>query len=146
MTAVRNKKRGSLLGDRRAFNRFCDIIEKVKDNDTGILSHGLYRTSATSLIKHGCTVGQYEVSAFADGERRYHLKGEAAGQSVAIVASVLPAPESLFDLLALHRLLRENGAADLSRSFPTLVMHGRTGPPTGEMRVSVSWSLIFSGR
>ncbi len=74
----------------------------------------------SSFIKHGCTVGQYEVSAFADGERRYHLKGEVAGQSVAIVASVLPAPESLFDLLALHRLLRENGATHIVLIVPYL--------------------------
>ena len=37
-----------------------------------------------------------------------------------IIASVLPAPESLFDLLALHRLLLENGAAEIELIVPYL--------------------------
>jgi ribose-phosphate pyrophosphokinase len=74
----------------------------------------------SSLLKHGCAIGRYEISVFADRERRYRLKGEVTGQSVAIIASVLPAPEALFDLLALHRLLRENGAAEIDLIVPYL--------------------------
>ena len=74
----------------------------------------------SSLVSHGCAIGRYEVSAFADQERRYRLKGEVTGQSVAIVASVLPTPEALFDLMALHRLLRENGAAEIALIVPYL--------------------------
>ena len=101
----------------------------------------------SSLVRHGCAIGRYEVSAFADRERRYLLKEEVTGQSVAIIASVLPAPESLFDLLALHRLLRENGAAEIALIVPYLGYarqdrpdrqgrgehrrHGRRAPPAG---------------
>ena len=63
-----------------------------------------------SLVRHGWTIGRYESSVFADRERGYLLQEEVGGESIAIIASVLPAPESLFDLLALHRLLAENGA------------------------------------
>lgn len=73
-----------------------------------------------SLKRHGCTIGRYKTSAFADRERRYLLKEEVKGESVAIIASVLPAPESLFDLLALHRLLLENGAARIDLIVPYL--------------------------
>jgi ribose-phosphate pyrophosphokinase len=73
-----------------------------------------------SLTRHGCTIGRYRSSAFADRERRYLLNEEVQGGSVAIIASVLPAPESLFDLLALHRLLLENGAARIDLVVPYL--------------------------
>lgn len=100
----------------------------------GILRWVSYRKAATmeyyltgsaehlrfSLRKQGCAVGRYEVSAFADGERRYRLKGDVLGKSVTIVASVLPSPESLFDLLALYRLLQENGAARTDLMVPYL--------------------------
>lgn len=39
---------------------------------------------------------------------------------MAIIASVLPAPDSLFDLLALHRLLLENGADRITLIVPYL--------------------------
>ncbi len=84
-----------------------------------------YLTDSTAhlralLIRHGCAAGRYEVSAFADRERRYRLKGEVTGQSVAICASVLPSPGTLFDILALHRLLKENGAAVIDLIVPYL--------------------------
>ncbi|MHB8910099.1 MAG: ribose-phosphate diphosphokinase [Syntrophales bacterium] len=74
----------------------------------------------TSLIRHGWAIGRYASSVFADHERRYLLQEEVAGESVAIIASVLPAPESLFDLLSLHRLLVENGAAGITLIVPYL--------------------------
>ncbi len=74
----------------------------------------------SSLVRRGCTIGRYNSSAFADRERRYLLREEVTGQSIAIIASVLPAPESLFDLLALHRLLLENGAAEITLIVPYL--------------------------
>jgi ribose-phosphate pyrophosphokinase len=73
-----------------------------------------------SLSRQGHAVGRYRISAFADMERRYLLKEEMAGQPAAILASVLPSPESLFDLLALHRLLTENGAGPLTLIVPYL--------------------------
>jgi ribose-phosphate pyrophosphokinase len=74
----------------------------------------------SSLRRHGCAIGQYKSSAFADRERGYLLKENVQGKSIAIIASVLPAPESLFDLLALHRLLLENGAAEIDLIVPYL--------------------------
>src|SRR5574340_921075 len=73
-----------------------------------------------SLVKHGCSIGRYTTFAFSDGERGYRLTDDVAGRSAAIVASVLPPPESLFDLLALHRLLRENGAIEIALVLPYL--------------------------
>jgi ribose-phosphate pyrophosphokinase len=90
----------------------------------------------SSLLKHGCAIGRYEVSSFADRERRYRLKGEVTGQSVAIVASVLPAPESLFDLLALYRLLKENGAAEITVIVPYLG-YARQDRPAGRGEAGV---------
>ena len=73
-----------------------------------------------SLIRHGWAIGRYSSSAFADRERRYLLQEEVGGESIVIIASVLPAPESLFDLLALHRLLADNGAAEIALVVPYL--------------------------
>jgi ribose-phosphate pyrophosphokinase len=92
----------------------------------------------SSLVKHGCAIGRYEFSVFADRERRYRLKEEVTGQSVAVVASVLPAPEALFDLLALHRLLRENGAAEIALIVPYLAYARQDRPNRkGEARIGV---------
>jgi ribose-phosphate pyrophosphokinase len=74
----------------------------------------------SSLTRHGGAIGRYRLSTFADRERRYLLKEDVKGGSMAIIASVLPAPESLFDLLALHRLLLENGAAGIDLIVPYL--------------------------
>ncbi len=73
-----------------------------------------------SLSRHGCRIGRSETFAFADGERGYRLKDDVNGKAVALVASVLSAPESLFDLLALHRLVHENGAAEINVVVPYL--------------------------
>ena len=74
----------------------------------------------SSLLKRGHAIGRYDSSRFADQERRYLLRKDITGKSVALIASVLPAPESLFDLLALHRLLLENGAAEITLIIPYL--------------------------
>jgi len=95
----------------------------------------------SSLVRHGCAIGGYEVSAFADRERRYRLKGEVTGQSVALVASVLSAPESLFDLLALHRLLRENGAAEIHLIVPYLG-YARQDRPAGRGEAGIGVMVV----
>lgn len=74
----------------------------------------------SSLLKRGHAIGRYDSSRFADQERKYLLREDITGKSVALIASVLPAPESLFDLLALHRLLLENGAAEITLIIPYL--------------------------
>jgi len=57
---------------------------------------------------------------FADGERGYRLTEPVKDQDVTVVASVLPDPASLFDILALCALLRENGSRDPELVVPYL--------------------------
>jgi len=90
----------------------------------------------SSFVRHGCGIGRYETFAFADGERGYRLKDTVKGESVAIVASVLPGPESLFNLLALHRLVVENGAARVTLIVPYLG-YARQDRPTREGEASI---------
>lgn len=73
-----------------------------------------------SLKRSGCNIGRYESSIFADGERGYRLKESVKRESVAIIASILPNPVSLFELLALHRLVIENGARKATLIIPYL--------------------------
>ena len=73
-----------------------------------------------NLKKYGCEVGQYESYAFADGERGYRLRENVRGKSIVLIASVLPNPESLFEILALHRLVLENGSRKTTVVVPYL--------------------------
>jgi len=73
-----------------------------------------------NLIKCGCEIGRYESYAFADGERAYRLREKVRGERVALIASVLPNPESLFEISAVHRLFRENGARETTIVIPYL--------------------------
>jgi ribose-phosphate pyrophosphokinase len=73
-----------------------------------------------SIERHGCDIGCYETYTFADRERGYRLKEKVNRKSVAIIASVLPDPKSLFDLMALHRLTIENGASKTILVIPYL--------------------------
>ena len=63
-----------------------------------------------SLKKRGYDIGWIKYYTFADGEHGYRLRDEVQRRSVGIIASVLPNPKSLFDLMALYRLVQENGA------------------------------------
>lgn len=72
------------------------------------------------LRKQGFKVTQYESYLFADGERGYRLKDNIQGESVVFVGSVLPNPDSLFDLLAFQRVARDNGAKDIRFFIPYL--------------------------
>ncbi len=72
------------------------------------------------LRKLACNIGRYESYTFADGERGYRLKEKVNKESVAIIASVLPDPGSLFELMALHRLIVENGARETILVIPYL--------------------------
>jgi len=85
----------------------------------------LFLTSSTrhfqrALTKSRHNLGQYDSYTFADGERGYRLKGEVKGRKVGIIASVLPHPDSLFELLSLFRLVRENGAREAKLVIPYL--------------------------
>ena len=64
------------------------------------------------LQKEGVKFGKTESYTFADGEQGYRLKNEVQGESIGIIGSILPDPHSLFELMALHHLARENGAGE----------------------------------
>lgn len=68
----------------------------------------------------GATIGAWEAFRFADGERGYRLSEQVSGETVAVVGSVLPDPASLFDLIALERLLVENGGRHPALIIPYL--------------------------
>jgi ribose-phosphate pyrophosphokinase len=72
------------------------------------------------LRKLTSNIGRYETYAFADGERGYRLREKVNRKSVAIIASVLPNPESFFELMALHRLTIENDASQTILVIPYL--------------------------
>jgi len=73
-----------------------------------------------SLRKHSFAVGRIEYYAFADQERGYRLMDDVKGESVGVIGSVLPDPQSLFDLMAVHHLARENGARETNLVVPYL--------------------------
>jgi len=73
-----------------------------------------------SFARQGCDIGRYESYVFADGERGYRLKENVKGKSVAVAASILPSPDSLFELMALNRLACENGARETTLVIPYL--------------------------
>jgi phosphoribosylpyrophosphate synthetase len=91
-----------------------------------------------SLKRRGFHVGRYEASAFADGERRYRLSEDVKGKSIAIVGSILPNPESFFEIMALHCLALENRAKRTALSFyPRYARQDRPSRPGEE--ASASW-------
>jgi len=73
-----------------------------------------------NLIKYGCEIGRYESYVFADGERGYRLRENVKGERVGLIAAVLPNPGSLFEISALHRLIRENSARETTIVIPYL--------------------------
>ena len=94
-----------------------------------------------SFKRCGCDIGRYETYTFADGERGYRLKEKVNNESVAIIASILPNPESLFELMALHRLAIENGASKTILVIPYLgyARQDRAGQPgEGSLGVMVA--------
>jgi ribose-phosphate pyrophosphokinase len=73
-----------------------------------------------SFKKHGFDVGRVESYAFADGECGYRIGDTVEGERVGIIGSILPGPQSLFDLMALHHLACENGAQETTLLVPYL--------------------------
>ncbi len=84
-----------------------------------------FLTSSTAhlrdaLLARGEVLGGHETIRFADGEHGYRLTEVVKDQPVTLLASVTPDPTSLFDLLALFRLLVDNGAQTPSVVIPYL--------------------------
>ncbi len=75
---------------------------------------------ARNIKKHRFEIGRYESYVFADGERGYRLKEDIREESAVFIGSVLPNPESLFEILAFHRLARDNGARNIVFFIPYL--------------------------
>lgn len=73
-----------------------------------------------ALSSCGAVLGAYETIRFADGERGYRLTEDVTGQPVTLLASVTPEPASFFELLALFRLLVDNGSQTPSVVIPYL--------------------------
>ncbi len=96
------------------------------------------------LQLEGYPVGRHEISAFADRERRYRLREDVKGRTVTLVASVLSDPRTLFDLLALHRLILENGASRINIVIPYLGYARQDRPNrAGEGSIGVMVSLLL---
>ena len=96
-----------------------------------------------NLIKYGCEIGRYESYAFADGERGYRLRENVTGDRIVLMASVLPNPESLFEISALHHLLRENGARKTTIVIPYLG-YARQDRPTKPGEGSIGKMVLES--
>jgi len=84
-----------------------------------------FLTSSTAhlrdaLVGRGEALGGYETVRFSDGEHGYRLTEDVHRQPVTLLASVTPDPASLFELLALFRLLGDNGAQTPSVVIPYL--------------------------
>ncbi len=73
-----------------------------------------------NLRKFGYEIASHESYAFADGERGYRLRENVREKPVAIIACILPNPESLFELMTLHHLALENGARETTLVIPYL--------------------------
>ena len=96
-----------------------------------------------NIRKHGLEIGQYESYAFADGERGYRLREDVRGESFVLIASVLPNPESLFEILAFHRLACENGARHTVFLVPYLG-YARQDRPGGPGEGSIGSMVLES--
>ena len=88
------------------------------------------------LEKHEVHIARHERFFFADQERGYRLREKVKGKRAAIIACVLPDPESLFELLALHRVIRENGATRIDVVIPYLG-YARQDRPDREGEASI---------
>jgi len=93
--------------------------------------------------RYGCEIERYDSYAFADGERGYRLRENVRGERVVLIASVLPNPESLFEILALHRLLRENGVRKTTIVIPYLG-YARQDRPTRPGEGSIGRMVLES--
>lgn len=106
----------------------------------------LFLTNSTkhlrgNLKKYGFDIGEYESYAFADGERGCRLKENVNGRSVAIMGSILPNPESLFEIMVLNRLAIENGARKTTLIIPYLG-YARQDRPTRPGEGSIGF-MVF---
>lgn len=101
------------------------LARKHKKDATRIGCVKLFLTSPTghfyrSFLRLGLEIGRYESYVFADGERGFRLKTGVKGDRVGIIGSILPSPETLFELMAVNRLTLDNGADQITLVVPYL--------------------------
>ncbi len=94
-----------------------------------------------SFLKHRFPIGRFESYTFADGERGYRLHDPVEGKSIGIIASILPDPASLFDLLSLCQLADENGASGIALAIPYLG-YARQDRPNREGEGSIGVMVV----
>ena len=111
-----SQRTSAILEERPALERVaCDAGDEMKLFIADSAKH-LRR----NLIEYGCGIRRYESYAFADGERGYRLRENVRGEWVVLIGSVLPNPESLFEISALYQLFLENGARKTTIVIPYL--------------------------
>jgi len=89
------------------------------------------------FLNRGAAVGAYQAFQLEDGEFGYRLTEDVRRQPAAIVASVLAEPSSLFDVLALFRVLRDNRSQRPSLLIPYLGYARQDEPAAGEAAIGV---------
>lgn len=82
------------------------------------------------LLRNGIKISPIVFSKYICGERTYKLSEKVAGQEATLIASVLPEPESLFELLAAVELLKTNGVKKLRVSVPYMAYARQDRPTT----------------
>jgi ribose-phosphate pyrophosphokinase len=95
------------------------------------------------LIKREASIGSYRRAEYADGEWGYQLTEDVKRQDVMVVASVLPDPRSLFDMLSLFRLLRDNKARSVSLTIPYLGYARQDHAEMGETELGIMVSELI---
>ena len=89
------------------------------------------------FVSRGAALGSYQAFQFADGEYGFRLSEEVRRQPATVVASVLPDPGSLFDLLALFRVLHDNRSRRPSLIVPYLGYARQDVAAPGEAAIGI---------
>lgn len=72
------------------------------------------------LNQNEIKIEKIERAEFADGERSYRLARGFGGENAVLIGSIIPNPESFFELLAIANLLETNGVKKLKLIIPYL--------------------------
>jgi len=65
-------------------------------------------------------IEKIDYTEFADGERSYKLARGLDDETATLIGSIMPNPDSFFELLAIANLLKTNGAKNLKLTIPYL--------------------------
>ncbi|MBU0646156.1 ribose-phosphate diphosphokinase [Patescibacteria group bacterium] len=87
------------------------------------------------MINRGASIGSAQQSISANGERSYRLKEDLKREQIRLVASIWPDANSLFDLLAYFRLLRDHKCPTPSLVIPYLA-YAREYDEPGQAKIN----------